>query len=340
MSVFNPDIQLSKWKLPDVNELYQQVVSGNRFELSRAITLIESEAEENRESAERLVNMCLQNNKQSLRIGISGAPGASKSSLLESLGMNLIAQNMKPAVLTVDPSSGLSSGSILGDKTRMQELSNSPQSFIRTSPAGNTLGGVGKYSRESIIIVENAGFDPVFIETVGVGQSETDVAAMTDLFILILQPGSGDELQGIKRGIMELADIIVINKYDSDNIVNAKHTMSQYSGILQYLPIKDNKWERKILMTSAIENFGIAGLWDTVLQYKDLIIKNGYLEENRKSQNVKWFQSIFLNKFMQLIETRSGMTGHINEIKSQILQGSLTPYEASEQLLKQIVKNI
>ncbi len=340
MSVFNPDIRLSKWKLPDVNELYQQVVSGNRFELSKAITLVESEGEEFRPKAEKLIELCLQNDKQSLRIGISGAPGAGKSSLLESLGMNLIAQNMKPAVLTVDPSSGLSSGSILGDKTRMQELSNSSQSFIRTSPAGNTLGGVGKYSRESIILVENAGFDPVFIETVGVGQSETDVAAMTDLFILILQPGSGDELQGIKRGIMELADIIVINKYDSDNIVNAKHTMSQYSGILQYLPIKDNKWERKILLTSAIENFGIAGLWDTVLQYKDLIIKNGYLEENRKSQNVKWFQSFFLNKFMQLIETRSGMTGHINEIKSQILQGSLTPYEASEQLLKQIVKNI
>jgi LAO/AO transport system kinase len=340
MSVFNPDIKLSKWKLPDVNELYQQVVSGNRFELSRAITLIESEAEENRESAERLVNMCLRNKKQSLRIGISGAPGAGKSSLLESLGMNLISQNIKPAVLTVDPSSELSNGSILGDKTRMQELSNSPQSFIRTSPAGNTLGGVGKYTRETIMIVENAGFDPVFVETVGVGQSEIEVAAMTDLFILILQPGSGDELQGIKRGIMELADIIVINKYDSDNIVNAKHTMSQYSGILQYLPIKDNKGERKIVLTSAIENFGIADLWDTVLQYKDLIIKNGYLEENRKSQNVKWFQSIFVNKFMQLIETRSEMTGHINEIKNQILQGTLTPYDASKQLMDQIVKNI
>ena len=227
MSVFNPDIKLSKWKLPDVNELYQQVVSGNRFELSRAITLIESEAEENRESAERLVNMCLRNKKQSLRIGISGAPGAGKSSLLESLGMNLISQNIKPAVLTVDPSSELSNGSILGDKTRMQELSNSPQSFIRTSPAGHTLGGVGKYTRETIMLVENAGFDPVFVETVGVGQSETEVAAMTDLFILILQPGSGDELQGIKRGIMEMADIIVLNKNDHANNINAKKTQKQ-----------------------------------------------------------------------------------------------------------------
>ena len=227
MSVFNPDIKLSKWKLPDVNELYQQVVSGNRFELSRAITLIESEAEENRESAERLVNMCLRNKKQSLRIGISGAPGAGKSSLLESLGMNLISQNIKPAVLTVDPSSELSNGSILGDKTRMQELSNSPQSFIRTSPAGHTLGGVGKYTWETIMLVENAGFDPVFVETVGVGQSETEVAAMTDLFILILQPGSGDELQGIKRGIMEMADIIVLNKNDHANNINAKKTQKQ-----------------------------------------------------------------------------------------------------------------
>lgn len=340
MSVFNPDIRLSKWKLPDVNELFRQVISGNRFELSKAITLVESEGEEIRAHAEKLIELCLQNNKQSLRIGISGAPGAGKSSLLESLGMNLIAQNMKPAVLTVDPSSGLSSGSILGDKTRMQELSNSPQSFIRTSPAGNTLGGVGKYSRESIIIVENAGFDPVFIETVGVGQSETEVAAMTDLFILILQPGSGDELQGIKRGIMELADIIVINKYDSDNIAKAKLTLSQYSGILEYLPLKENKWQRQIILTSAVENFGITDLWNTIVKYNDLIIQNGYFEENRRSQNVRWFQSIFLNKIMQLIEDRSANEGKISKIKSEILQGSLNPYEASEQLLKQILKNI
>ena len=340
MSVFNPDIKLSKWKLPDVNELFQQVVSGNRFELSRAITLIESEAEEYREIAQKLIGLCLQNNKQSLRIGISGAPGVGKSTLLESLGMYLINQNLNPAVLTIDPSSGMSSGSILGDKIRMQQLSNSPQSFVRTSPAGNTLGGVGKYTRDTIILVENAGFDPVFIETVGVGQSETEVAAMTDLFILILHPGSGDELQGIKRGIMELADIIVINKYDNDNIINAKQTLNQYSGILQFLPAKENGWEREIVLTSATENFGISDLWNSIENYKELVIKNAYFEKNRELQKVKWFQSIFLNKILQLIESRSDMNSQIAELKDQILKGTLTPYEASDQLLKQIIKNI
>ena len=341
MTIINPNIKISKRRLPEASELYKKILEGDRFELSRAITLIESEDKDDKIIARDLIEYCLSKDiKPTLRIGISGSPGSGKSTLLEALGMFLTGEKIKPAVLTVDPTSSITSGSILGDKTRMSMLSNEKDAYVRTSPAGSTLGGVNRYTREALMLTETAGFDPVFIETVGVGQSETEVAEMTDLFIYLLQPGSGDDLQGIKRGIMEIADIIVINKYDSDNTANALNTYGHFSGILEILPLRENGWQRKIHLTSAIEKTGISDLWDIICQFKAHTLKNGYYEINRKNQKIKWFQSIFLKNAVDAISGNTRTSEEITLLKNKILENSLSPYEASEILLSKFLKKI
>lgn len=339
MTIINQDIKLSKKQLPEVNTMFNSIAAGDRYELSRAITLVESEEREDKKIARDLIEKCLtKNSKKTIRIGISGSPGAGKSTLLEALGMFLIGQDFKPAVLTIDPSSSMSSGSILGDKTRMQLLSNTDKAYIRSSPARGILGGVGKNTRESVLLLEAAGFDPVFIETVGVGQSETEVANMTDIFIFVLQPGSGDDLQGMKKGIMEIADIIVVNKFDTDYKNYAVNTYNHYSGVMQFLLAKENGWQKKILLTSALENRGISELWENIALYCDTILQNGYYDQNRNDQNIKWFRSIFINSAMEVISNNFETNYDIVLLENKILEGSLSPYEASEILIKKVLK--
>ncbi len=338
MGNLNPNIKFNKKQAFQSDELYEKILAGDRFALSQAITLIESDKPEHREKAKKLISYCLKNTKQSLRIGITGAPGVGKSTLLEKMGLFIIDKKYKPAILAIDPSSKISGGSILGDKTRMHKLSRSKQAFIRPSPAGENLGGVAFKTKESMILTETAGYNPIFIETVGVGQSETSVNSMTDLFILLLQPGAGDEIQGIKRGIMELADIIVVNKADGDNLINAKKTFSQYSSALNLLAKKENAWETKIIMVSALENKGIDELWETIESFEKTVKSNGYFENNRKHQNLEWFNQYLHKHLLELFKTSPELNKEYHKIVSKVKKGSMTYYEAGDYLLDLLVK--
>ncbi len=282
----------------------------------------------------------MKNEKDSLRIGITGAPGVGKSTLLESLGMYIIEQNQKPAVLAIDPSSKLTSGSILGDKTRMNNLSFSESAFIRPSPAGTTLGGVTKKTRETIILTETTGYNPIFVETVGVGQSEISVHSMTDLFILLIQSGSGDEIQGIKRGIMEMADIVLVNKADGDNMDKAKNTFNQYSNALKLLGNKESGWTTKIMMVSALENTGIKELWNTILEYETFIKKSNYFIQNRSNQNLSWFEDYLFKNLATVFEKNPDLNKKYNYLKNNVSKGSLSPYQAGDILLNMLMDNL
>ncbi|HHH54817.1 MAG TPA: methylmalonyl Co-A mutase-associated GTPase MeaB, partial [Bacteroidetes bacterium] len=269
---------------------------------------------------------------------ITGAPGVGKSTLLEQLGLYAIGKGFKPAVLAIDPSSSLSGGSILGDKTRMSKLSMSDNAFIRPSPAGKNLGGVAKKTSESIIAVECAGFNPVFVETVGVGQSEITVHSMTDLFILLIQPGAGDDIQGIKRGIMEMADIIVINKADGDNIQNANKTLNQYSGIISLLPEKENSWKTKIITVSALSGKGINVLWDMIMEYENTIKSSGFYYKNRKKQNLMLFKDYLFNNLMEIFNSTPELKKIYAETKEKVENGSMSYYDAGDFLLSILLK--
>ena len=340
MSSFNPNIKINKRNIPDVSKLYSELRKGDRYALSKAITLIESENTKHKTIAKELINLCLENKMNTLRIGITGSPGVGKSTLLESLGMHIINSGKKPAVLAIDPSSKLTSGSILGDKTRMTNLSSSESAFIRPSPAGETLGGVTKKSRESILLTETANYNPIFIETVGVGQSEMTVHSMTDLFILLIQPGSGDEIQGIKRGVMEMADIIVINKYDGENKERAQISFNHYSNALKLFSEKENKWETRILKVSALEGKGIDKLWNVIQEYENHIKKSKYFNENRKKQNLNWFEEYLFKNLLSIFENDSYLKARFLELKETVSKGTLSPYQAGDKLLKLFLKNI
>jgi LAO/AO transport system kinase len=338
MSLINTGFKITKKDLPDAETLHQSIIDGNRFELGRAITLVESKNKEEREVGKELLKLCLQSEKDCIRIGISGPPGAGKSTLLESLGKYLIKIGLKPAVLTIDPSSGINKGSILGDKTRMPLLAGSENAFVRSSPSGDNLGGVAQNTREIIPIIEAAGFNPVFIETVGVGQSETEVASMTDLFILLLQPGAGDELQGIKKGIMELADIIIINKNDNENKESARKSFAQYSGALNYIREKENGWSRKVILTSAMENSGIMELWDEISRYFDETLKNGFIVKNREIQGIEWFKSTITNSLISLTEKDNKISSLIKDLNNKLTNKSLSPIEACDLFIEKLEK--
>jgi len=336
MSNFNPNIKFKKKIFPSTEILYKKLITGDRYALSEAITLIESDKKEHKKNAKSLINLCLKNPKNTLRIGITGSPGVGKSTLLESLGLH-ITNNQKPAILAIDPSSNRTKGSILGDKTRMNKLSTSENAFIRPSPSGSTLGGVAQKTRESIILAETAGYNPVFIETVGVGQSEIAVHSMTDLFILLIQPGSGDEIQGIKRGIMEMADIIVINKADKENLVKAKTSYNHYANAMRLFGKKENGWQTQILMTSAVENTGIEELWSTILKYEKHVKSNGFYEEQRKKQNIDWFQEYLFNKMMDIFKNDDNLNSKFDETQEKVAKGLLSPYQAGDILFNLLV---
>ncbi|THD65773.1 methylmalonyl Co-A mutase-associated GTPase MeaB [Robertkochia marina] len=269
-------------------ELARKIKEGDRVALSRGITLIESRNNEHREKARLIIEKCIGAATGTVRIGITGVPGVGKSTFIESLGKHLTEQGHRVAVLAVDPTSGVSGGSILGDKTRMQQLVLESNAFIRPSPAGDSLGGVARKTREAIILCEAAGFDVIIIETVGVGQSETAVHSMVDFFLLLKLAGAGDELQGIKRGIMEMADGVVINKADGDNLKRAQKARVEFKRALHLFPPKDNGWTPEVLTTSALKHEGITEVWDLIRKYVEENQKSGWLQSKRAGQNRQW----------------------------------------------------
>lgn len=322
-----------KRKHLSVDDYVNGVLHFDRNILARTITLIESNNKAHHDTAQEVLKKLIPYSGKSLRIGITGVPGAGKSTLIETLGMFLIKQGHKVAVLTVDPSSTVTKGSILGDKTRMEKLSKEENCFIRPSPSGGELGGVARKTRETITVVEAAGFDIVLIETVGVGQSEVTVRSMVDFFLLVLIAGAGDELQGIKRGVMELCDAIFINKADGDNEKRAIIAQTDYNNALHYLQPATKGWQPKAYIGSALTGKGISELWNVILEFTMKTKSSGIFYERRKDQIVEWAFKMVENKLVDDFYYDEKIKKIIPEIKNEIIKGQLTPTLAAEKLL-------
>lgn len=314
------------------DELADGVLQNNRTILGKAITLIESSSPKHRPEALELLNRLLPRSGNSLRIGITGVPGAGKSTLIESLGFMLAESGHKVAVLAVDPSSSHSKGSILGDKTRMEKLASHPNCFIRPSPSGGTLGGVTKKTRETIIICEAAGYDITLIETVGVGQSEFAVRSMVDFFLLVLIAGAGDELQGIKKGIMEIADCVVINKADGDNMKRARVAMAETRNALHYIYRENTFWNPPVHLTSAISGSGVQELWQIANDYKKSAHESGYFDNARKKQNEEWVKFLLNDMLTDHFYGNPEIKKMYDSLKPGIFEGKILPTEAAEKL--------
>lgn len=308
---------------------------GDRRALAQAITLIESTRADHRTAAEQLLSALISPQAATIRIGITGTPGVGKSTFIESFGSYLTLNGHRVAVLAVDPSSNLRGGAILGDKTRMERLARDPNAFIRPSPSGGTLGGVARRTREAILLVEAAGFDVVLVETVGVGQSETAVADMTDLFLLMLAPGGGDELQGIKRGIMELADIVVVNKADGPFAAPAKLAAADYSAALRLLTPRVPAWQPPVLLTSALTGAGMKDVWVTIGRYRETVTNDGTLKSRRATQAVSWMWNEISETLLQNFKTDPAIKQALSSLESRVLQGEITPAAAAAHLLAQ-----
>ena len=310
------------------------VLDGNRRALAQAITLIESTRLDHRAAASALLRRLMPHAGNSIRLGISGVPGVGKSTFVEALGNHVIDAGHRVAVLTVDPSSAISGGSILGDKTRMELLSRRPEAYIRPSPAGTTLGGVTRRSREALILCEAAGFDVVIVETVGVGQSETRVADMTDMFVLLQLPGGGDELQGIKRGIMELADLILINKADDELQALAERSAAEYRNALRLLHPRSANWKVEVQTCSARDGVGIAGVWDIVLQHREVLESSGQLTERRAAQARGWMWSEVSDSLIAALQSNAEVRKQIPVLEAAASEGQISPTDAARQLLE------
>jgi len=327
-------IKLNRNKIPSTKKFISEILAGNISFLSRAITLIESSNKKHQEKANIILNECLPHANKSIRIGITGVPGVGKSTFIEALGMQLTEKNKKVAVLAIDPSSSINKGSILGDKTRMEELVNNKHAFIRPSPAGSSLGGVAQKTRETIILCEAAGFDTIIIETVGVGQSETMVHSMVDFFLLLKIAGAGDELQGIKRGIIEMADAIIINKADGENIRNASIAKVDFTRALHLYPQKNNGWKPKVLTASALEGTGVNEVMEMIESYISLVKKNNFFVSNRNHQNISWLKAIIeKNLYDSFYKNNKNLIALKKEI--ELLENNqTTPFSSAKKLLK------
>lgn len=321
-----------------LNDYFKGVVEGNRTILAKAITLIESNSQKHHQAAQELITNLLPYSGNSIRIGITGIPGSGKSTLIEALGLYLIEQGHRVAVLSVDPSSSVSKGSILGDKTRMERLSQQTNCFIRPSPSGGILGGVSRKTRETIIVCEAAGFNIILIETIGVGQSEIAVRSMVDFFLLVLIAGAGDELQGIKRGVIELADALLINKADGDNETRSKTAKIDYSNAIRYLRPATKGWLPKVLTASALTGKGIPELWSLIENYRNVTIENGEFYRKRKNQALEWTYRLFEDGIKDFIYNDEEIKAKLDEYKKLVLDGDILPTAAAETLLD-IFKN-
>ena len=317
----------------DQTELAEGVIKGQRRALARAITLIESTRADHRREAEGLVGALLAHTGKSLRLGISGVPGVGKSTFIEAFGLHLVEAGHRVAVLAVDPSSPRTGGSILGDKTRMEALSRHPDAFIRPSPSGGTLGGVARRTREAMLCVEAAGFDVVLVETVGVGQSETAVAGLTDMFLLLLTPGGGDDLQGIKKGIVELADLIVVNKADGDLMPAAERARRDYAAALHLLRPPSGAWSPKVMKCSAMDGTGIADVWSAVGEFRAAALESGAIEQRRAEQAANWMWDEITETLMADLKSNDQIRTSLDSLEDQVRAGTLSPSQAARDIL-------
>ncbi|MCA0957831.1 methylmalonyl Co-A mutase-associated GTPase MeaB [Muricauda ruestringensis] len=320
--------------------LAQGIFNGNKAMLAKAITLLESTRPAHFEKANTVIEKCLARPTNSIRIGITGVPGVGKSSFIETLGTTLTEQGNKVAVLAVDPTSSLSKGSILGDKTRMETLAKDSNAFIRPSPSGTSLGGVAQKTRESIILCEAAGYNVILVETVGVGQSEIAVHSMVDFFLLLKLSGAGDELQGIKRGIMEMADAIAINKADGSNMEHAKLAMTEFSRALHLYPPKANGWTPKVMKCSAMEKTGIEEIWEMVQRFVEHNRKNGFFEKNRQLQNKNWFLQTVDEYIKQFFHQKETFKKEQAKFLIEIEENKISPFYAAKLLLDKITEEL
>ena len=309
-----------------------QLKSGNRRALAKAITLVESKLDLHREQAQDLLNTLLPDTGKSVRIGITGIPGVGKSTFIEAFGLHLISQGKKVAVLAVDPSSPIRGGSILGDKTRMELLSREENAFIRPSPSEGALGGVAQKTRETMLLCEAAGYDVILVETVGVGQSEYEVAAMVDFFLVLMLPNAGDELQGIKRGIMELADALVINKADGESVNLAKQTLSHYKNALHLLS-GDSFWQPRVQTCSALEKKGIDDVWSMIGEYQTLANDNGAFLGKRARQNRDWMKKLIQEMLELKLKQNPKIKDTLPALEQAVLENQTTPYNAAKQII-------
>ncbi len=336
--IINPNVEQLLKKRQGKNYSLAQYIEGIREGnipmLSQAITLTESTLPQDREKARALIAACNPLSGKSIRIGITGVPGVGKSTFIEAFGKYITALGHKLAVLAIDPSSERSKGSILGDKTRMEHLANNPKAFIRPSPSSGSLGGVARKTREAVILCEAAGFDVIFIETVGVGQSETTVHSMTDFFLLLMLSGAGDGLQGIKRGIMEMSDLLVIHKADGPNVDKAIQASLLYRGALHLFPAPPSGWTPTAVTASALEETGLQDILDLILDYMRLTKENGYFEHNRRRQAVYWMRESINENLLSRFYDNSKIAGVLEEYEQKVASGSLDSFKAAQELLK------
>jgi LAO/AO transport system kinase len=323
-----------------IPEYTHGITTGNRMILSRAITLIESNLPEDKDLAQELLESILPHTGKSIRIGITGVPGVGKSTFIETFGKYLTSQNKKIAVLAIDPSSQLTKGSILGDKTRMEELAHEPLAYIRPSPTGASLGGVTHKTRETMLLCEAAGFEVIIIETVGVGQSETYVHGMVDFFLLLMLAGAGDELQGIKKGIMEMADLIAITKADSGNEHQANLAKNEYESALHTFPPNGTGWFPQVITCSATEKVGISEIWEMVEKHQEMLRNNGKFVENRQSQNLVWMHDFIKQSLEQNFYTNHNVSSTIKDIQKAVSEGKKLPIQAGLELLRVFYKSV
>ena len=320
----------------NIHEITEGILASNIAYVSKAITLVESTKAEHQEQAQEIINAIIKQSGHSFRLGITGVPGVGKSTFIESYGLEVINRGHKLAVLAIDPSSQISKGSILGDKTRMEQLAIHPKAFIRPSPSSGSLGGVARKTKESIIICEAAGYDYIIIETVGVGQSETAVHQLTDFFLLLMLAGAGDELQGIKRGIMEMADGMAITKADGSNFDRAKMARAEYARALHLFPPTESNWIPEVITCSSTENKGINEIYDMVDKYKRHTVTNHYFETKRIQQTKQWLHQTINDSLIERFYSNTQVKEEILKIEQQLKNESINPYQAAMDLLKKI----
>ena len=320
----------------DLEALSNDLRAGSHAALARAITLIESRRGDHQAAARELVQALLPDTGKAVRVGITGSPGVGKSTTIDALGIFLIERGHKVAVLAVDPSSARTGGSILGDKTRMPRLAASERAYIRPSPASGTLGGVAAKTREAMLLCEAAGFDAVLVETVGIGQSETAVSDMTDFFLALMLPGAGDELQGIKKGLVELADMIAVNKADGDNVKRANLAAAEYRGALQILTPRSEHWDPPVVTYSALTGMGIDVLWQKILDHRTAMNASGEFSIRRRQQQIKWMWSMLEQRMMARLRADASVRARVKKIEAEVADGRITPALAAEQIAEML----